>query len=309
MRYLSITVALCILIGENLVCDAKNPLGPGYTINFTGGVTIDGNVDDWGNAEWVTYGAATIINTGGTDWNGTDAVCTFAMLYNEEALFCAARVEDDVHSFADGTTPYAWWERDGIQWFIDFTNIEEQEILYWPDLFQNFENNPNANWLPGEMIIAIGAVEDQTDHRTRQWPVGTRDGDRSDWNDFTLPDGTVIRGENNEQWESTVIFDGANYTVEVKIPWSSLEKSNFYSDPDDPTTVSPDSLNQLGWEPLLPDPLPGSTIGFTHLCIDVDLPAGGFDSQVMWVGTGDDDKTWTEATFSEETQVQNWEIQ
>ncbi len=262
----------------------------------------------WTNAEWVTYGADTVAETGGYDWNGTDAVCTFAMLYNDEALYCAAQVEDDYISFVDTTTPYAWWERDGVQWFIDFTNNDEQDIILYPDFLSDIENISGEKWLPGEMIIVIGAIEDQTSPMTRMWPVGTRRGSRSDSYDYTLPDGTIVRGEVNEGWESVVIIDGTNYTIEVKIPWESIKTSKYYSDPEDPSTLTDEEMDMLGWDPLLPEPLEGSTIGLTHLCIDVDKPEGGFDTQVMWVGNGDNDQTWTEAYFAIPTLVSDWEL-
>lgn len=287
---------------------------PVYTINPVSGLSIDGDLSDWTGAEFETYSASTVADTGGSDFGTTpDAVCTFAMMYNNENLYLACEVEDDIISFVDTTTLHAWWERDGVQWFIDFTNNPEQEIILYPDFFFDFENVGGASkWLPGETIIAIGATEDQTVPMTRQWPVGTRDGDRSDWNDFTLDDGSVVRGEVNEAWESVVVIDEsaspAKYTIEVRVPWSSLEESKYYSDPEDPTSLLPEDLDQLGWEPLLPEPLAGSTIGFTHLCIDCDLAAGGFDSQVMWVGDGDNDTTWGQATFAESSPVRYWEL-
>lgn len=298
-----------VLFVSSQLLFAQNPLGPLYTINGAGSVSIDGDVSDWSNAEWVTYGASTVAGTGGMDWNGTDAVCTFAMMYDGEALYCAAQVEDDINSYnVANTTPHAWWERDGLQWFIDFTGNPEQEILLYPDFFEGFENDGGINWLPGEMIIAIGATEDQTDTTTRRWPIGTRDGSRSDNTDFALADGTLVRSEVNEAWESVVVLDGANYTVEVRIPWESLETSIYYSDPEDPSSLAPEALDELGWNPMLPDPLVGSTILLTHLLIDVDNPDGGFDSQVMWVGDGDNDMNWSTATFAEITPVHVWEL-
>ena len=115
---------------------AQNPDAPQYTINFTGGSAIDGDVSDWSNAEWVTYDKDSVVETFGKNWNDPDAVCTFAMMYNDEALYCAAEVEDDLISHAD-TTPFQWWTRDGVQWFIDFTNNPEQEILLYPDFYEN----------------------------------------------------------------------------------------------------------------------------------------------------------------------------
>ena len=135
---------------------------------------------------------------------------------------------------------------------------------------------------------------------------------RSDANDFTLPDGSTVRGEVNEKWEIVVIIEDTNYTAEAKIPWSSLEESQYFSDPEGADPANPDDIGDLtwedmgnlGWEPLLPEPLEGSTIGFTHLCIDTDLPEGGFDAQAMWVGDGDNDATWTEAVFAEPVMIE-----
>ncbi len=313
-------VITAVILTCTIVCSShgKNPLGPLYTIHVAGDITIDADVSDWEGAEWVTYDKNSIEETGGYNWNDPDAVCTFAMMYDSEALYCAAQVEDDFISYSPETTTWhAWWERDGIQWFIDFTNNEEQEILLWPDYWEAIENiEAGAKWLPGEMIIAIGATEDQTLTTTRQWPVGTRDGDRSDWNDLTLLDGTVVRGEVNEDWVSVVDVTDSGYIVEVKVPWESLEESKYFNDPEGIDPANPDDigdyayedLDNYGWEPRLPDPLAGSKIGFTHLCIDTDLPDGGFDAQVMWVGDGDDDSTWTEALFAEPTEITEWAI-
>jgi hypothetical protein len=72
--------------------------------------------------------------------------------------------------------------------------------------------------------------------------------------------------------------------------------------------VDPTTLDKLGWKPMLPNPLAGSKISFTHLCIDTDLPAGGYQAQAMWVGDGDNDANWTVATFGEMTAVEVWEV-
>ncbi|MEW6234421.1 MAG: sugar-binding protein [Candidatus Omnitrophota bacterium] len=307
---------LGIMLLASIPAFGKNPLGPGYAISFARGVVIDGNFDDWSGAEWVKYSASSIGATGGYNWNNPETDCTFAMMYDDEALYCAAKVNDDIISFKESTTPFEWWTRDGVMWFIDFTNNDEQEILLWPDAFQDFEGANSQKWLPGEMIVVIGATEDQTSIRTRRWSVGTRNGDRSDSSDRTMADGTVVRGEVNENWESKVIITGTNYIVEAKVPWSSLERSQYYSDPvgvdpsnpDNTGGLTLDELDRLGWKPLLPNPLAGSKIGFTHLWIDCDLPAGGFDAQVMWVGDGDIDARWTEATFAIPTPVFDWDL-
>ena len=167
----------------------------------------------------------------------------------------------------------------------------------------------NGKWLPGEMIIAIGATEDQTDPGTRVWPVGTRNGARSDAADTVLEDGTTVRSEVNEQWVSVVkVTANKKYVIEVKVPWASLEKSKYYSDPADTSTFSEDQLNKLGWTPMLPKTLAGSTILFTHLCIDTDIPEGGYEAQAMWVGDGDNDSNWSDATFVAPAEVETWEL-
>lgn len=301
-------LALCLLVFGKPVW-AQNPNGPLYTIHGAGNITIDGDTSDWSTAEWVTYDGASVSSTGGMNWNDSDAVCTFAMVYDTEALYLGARVQDNVLSFnVDTTQPFEWWTRDGVSWFFDFTGNPSQEIILYPDVFTNFENNPGQNWLPGEMIIVIGAIEDQTHEMANRWPVGTRDGDRSDSWDFTQPDGSVARGEKIDAMESVVVIDGSNYTIEARIPWTALERSTYYSDPEDPSTLTPEELDQLGWELMLPNPLAGSNILFTNLVLDSDLPEGGFDSQIMWVGDGDIDTNWTIATFAEITGVQDWPV-
>ncbi|MGC9326955.1 MAG: hypothetical protein ACP5I1_04935, partial [Candidatus Hinthialibacter sp.] len=216
-------------------------------------------------------------------------------------------VEDNYISYADGTTTHAWWERDGVQWFFDFTHNPTQDILLYPDFYQDTESG--SHWLPGEMIIAIGATEDQTVDTTRRWCVGTRLGNRSDSSDKTLDDGSIVRGEVNTAWEAVVKIENSHYWVEVKVPWASLERSKYYSDPDPlPDEIDYELMDQLGWTPMLPDPLEGSTISFTHLCIDTDLPEGGFDAQAMWVGDGDNDANWTEATFMIPTPILDWPL-
>lgn len=294
-----------VLIGMNGW--AQNPDAPTHSINYTSGPAINGDLSDWSNAEWITYDKDSVVDSFGTNWNDPNAVCTFSTMYNEEALYCAAEVTDNVISHVNETTKHAWWERDGVQWFIDFTNNPEQDVILYPDIFDNFESG--SMWLPGEMIIAIGATEDQTVDTTRRWCVGTRNGSRSDANDKTLADGTVVRGEVNDDWEVVVVVESGKYTIEAKIPWASIERSKYYSDPDPvPDDADPFELDALGWTPMLPDPLQGSTITFTHLMIDTDLPAGGFQAQAMWVGDGDNDLNWTTATFAEPTSVQSWMI-
>ncbi len=307
---------LAILVLMNSPVFGKNALGPGYTIQYANGITVDGAVSDWSNAEWVTYSATSITKTGGYNWNGPETDCTFAMLYDDEALYCAAQVSDDTISFVETTNVFEWWTRDGVMWFIDFTNNEEQEVTLWPDIFDDFESESNGKWLPGETIIALGPTVDLTSLRNNLWCVGTRNGNRSDSADKTLADGTVVRGEQNTEWETRVIISGSNYVIESKIPWDSLERSKYYSDPEgvDPSNpdnlggLTEDELDKLGWKPLLPSPLAGSTIGFTHLWIDTDIAAGGFEAQAMWVGDGDSDAHWTEATFVVPVPVHQWEL-
>lgn len=305
MKYLSYAIVVFALC--EVTAYSQNPDGPEYPIKVAGEITIDGDLSDWGNAEFVTYDRNTVSETGGMDWNGTDAVCTFAMMYDNEALYISAQVEDDIHSYnLANTSEYAWWERDGVQWFIDFTSDPMQPVTLYPDFVDTYEDlSGDGTWLPGEMIIVIGATEDQADSTTRRWPVGTRSGARSD-NEITLPDGSTPRGEVNDAWEVVVVLDDADYTVEGKIPFESLEKSKFFSDPEDTSQLTPEELDKLGWEPRIPEPLPGSSILFTHLCIDVDIPEGGFDTQVMWVGDGDRDANWAIATFAEMTVVDDW---
>ena len=304
-----ILLAASVVIWFAVETEAKNPLGPNYKINPTGALKIDGDLSDWSKASWVSYDATTVDGTGGYAWNTPNAVCKFAMMYDSEAFYCAAEVEDDVISFSTSTDAYKWWERDGIQWFLDFTGNESQEIILWPDVPNGFENDPGEKWLPGEMIIVIGATEDQNSAYSRIWPVGTRGGTRSDAFDLTLDDGSTARGEVNAQWQSVVKLVGTTkYVVEVKVPWASLEKSKYYSDPANPDEWAPEDLDKFGWNPTLAKPLAGSTILFTHLCIDTDLPEGGFDSQVMWVGNGDNDMNWSDATFVAPTGVETWEL-
>lgn len=294
-----------ILIGVNAW--AQNANAPQHTINYVGGLTIDGDLSDWSKAEWITYDKNSVANSFGYNWNNPDAVCKFSTLYNNGALYCAAEVQDNLISHVETTTPHAWWERDGVQWFIDFTHNPEQEVLVYPDIFERYE--AAGEWLPGETIFAFGATENQTAQTTRRWCVGTRLGKRSDVSPKTLDDGTSVQGEVNEQWEIVAKVTASKYIIEAKIPWASLERSKYYSDPDPvPADFDYEILDQLGWKPMLPNPLAGSKISFTHLCIDTDLPAGGFQAQAMWVGDGDNDANWTTATFGAIVGVEVWEV-
>jgi len=298
-------VVTSILIGANAW--AQNANAPQHTINYVGSLTIDGNLSDWSKAEWITYDKDSVAKSFGHNWNDPNAVCTFSTMYNKDALFCAAEVQDNYISHVNTTAAYAWWERDGIQWFIDFTHNPEQEVLVYPDIFERYE--AAGEWLPGETIFDFGATEDQTVQTTRRWCVGTRLGKRSDVSAKTLDDGTSVQGEVNEQWEVVVQVTASKYIIEARIPWASLERSKYYSDPDPvPADFDYEILDQLGWKPILPNPLAGSKISFTHLCIDTDLPAGGFQAQAMWVGDGDNDANWTTATFGAITGVEVWEV-
>lgn len=298
-------IAMLILMGSNGW--AQNTKAPQYTIHYTSHLAIDGDLSDWSKAQWVKYDKDSVATSFGYNWNDMDAVCSFATLYNDDALYCAAEVVDNLISHVETTTPHAWWERDGVQWFIDFTHNPEQEVLLYPDFFERYERADD--WLPGETIFDFGATEDQTVQTTRRWCVGTRLGKRSDVSAKTLDDGTSVQGEVNEQWEVVVKVSATKYIVEARIPWKSLERSKYYSDPDPiPADFDFVILDQLGWKPMLPSPLAGSKISFTHLCIDTDLPSGGFDSQAMWVGDGDNDANWTTATFGVATGLEIWEI-
>ncbi|MGC9326954.1 MAG: hypothetical protein ACP5I1_04930, partial [Candidatus Hinthialibacter sp.] len=76
--------ALTLCAGNTI---AQNPDAPKYSIYYTSGPTIDASLDDWSQAEWVTYDKDTVAQTGGYNWNDPDAVCSFAMMYNDEALY------------------------------------------------------------------------------------------------------------------------------------------------------------------------------------------------------------------------------
>lgn len=290
---------------------AKNPLGPNYKIQAAKSLKIDGDLSDWPKDSFVTYSASTVESTGGSVFNGTPhTTCKFAMMWDNEAFYLASEVLDDNISYNTSTEPYQWWTRDGVQWFLDFTNNDRQDVMLWPEELSEVENDPNQKWLPGEMIIVIGATEDQKDPGTCLWPVGTRAGNRSDAADTILEDGTAVRSEFNDQWKSIVkVTPNTKYVIEVKVPWASFEKSKYYSDPANVSAdADPDVMNKLGWKPMLPKTLAGSTILFTHLCIDTDLPDGGYESQSMWVGDGDNDSNWSDATFVAPVEVETWQL-
>ena len=117
----------------------------------TAGITVDGDISDWSNADRVTYSKDTVESTGGFWWDGDNNTIAFAMMYNDEALFCAAEVEDDVISYnEDASTHKEWWMRDGVQWFLYFTGNPEQEVLLYPDIFDHYERD--NEWVAGTKL-------------------------------------------------------------------------------------------------------------------------------------------------------------
>jgi hypothetical protein len=174
---------------------------PAYTIlKTTISPTIDGNLSEYTSANSLTFSPS----TGGN-------IATVKALWDSEALYLGFKLTDtQLNAFI--TTRDSGWNEDAIEWFIDTLNNSGGSA------------NPNSAYMLSDDYQGIVNILN-----TQYDLQGTTSGSpSSSWN------GT---------WQSTVSIDGTNnnntdtdtgYTVEIKIPWTSI---GYSSAPRDDTVV------------------------------------------------------------------------
>ncbi len=107
---------------------------PRTTARFVpqGAIRIDGKLDDWADAEWIEPKERFMYGHVGEKWNGPqDLSAQAAFAYDEEALYLAVNVRDDVfHAPKSGD---AIWMNDGIQVAFDPLLNDPPEGFYADD--------------------------------------------------------------------------------------------------------------------------------------------------------------------------------
>lgn len=87
----------------------------------SGPVLLDGHLDEWRNAAPVLIAPSTVGQTGGANWNilgDEDLSATVGLLWDDGALYVAARVVDD-DPLTGNAAPGEFWNTDSVALFFD----------------------------------------------------------------------------------------------------------------------------------------------------------------------------------------------
>ncbi|NPA26706.1 MAG: hypothetical protein GXO36_03800 [Chloroflexi bacterium] len=168
----------------------EGPIRQGPTVKarrLTTPPTIDGDLTEWQKADWFS---ANHVIFGPENWLGpADVSAVFALGWDVDALYIAARVTDDV--YVQLSTGFSLFKGDAI------------EIVMDTDLAGDF-SNPNMNSDDYHIGFSPGYKEPGQRTEAYLWFPETLRGPR------TLS--TQIGAQRTEQ----------GYTVEIRLPWTVL---------------------------------------------------------------------------------------
>jgi len=187
--------------GNPILTQSCNNPSASYTIYKTAmSPTIDGNLFEYTSANVISYSPATGGNT-----------VTVRALRNTEALLVGITVTDSQLNASITSRDGSVWNEDSIEWFIDTLN-------------NGGSNDPNtAYMLPDDYHGIINVLNTQYDSRGSISGVPSSAWNGS-WQSYVKINGTI---NNNADIDN-------GYTIEIKIPWTSL---GYTSAPSDNTTV------------------------------------------------------------------------
>ena len=132
-----IVLSLCLTSSADFLPEANwKPLGLEYGESICGYIKnppkIDGKLDDWKYAIWVTFDSKDEIFRGGNAWKGKDDLSvTWSTMYDDDTFYFAAAVRDD--EFAPSADAAQPWLGDTIFLYIDWAG-DRVEVSSKPTL-------------------------------------------------------------------------------------------------------------------------------------------------------------------------------
>jgi hypothetical protein len=188
---------------------------------------LDGDLSDWSQAVWIPFGPeagtaawqrawllADLAEPPGSAQTDDDLSGAVALRWDEEFVYLAARVTDNVHD-TDSPQSQAWYQRDGIALFFDTPR-----------------DGDGSGWVSGDHALHFTADRDPEPHG-RWWRRGTPEGHR----ESPAPTG-VSHG---------VRLTARGYDLEARIP---LELLRAHS----PGLAPPLTEREVGFLFLVSDP-------------------------------------------------------
>lgn len=122
----TLLVTLILLVFSVSIVSAEEYLAPKMS-----DLTIDGVLDDWADVSELEFGEDTWEANGG-NWEGeSDLNLTLMIGWNDDNLFVASIVQDDVHINTQ-TDAASIWNGDSVQYMIDPTGnlTDTQDVVY-----------------------------------------------------------------------------------------------------------------------------------------------------------------------------------
>lgn len=134
-----IVLSLCLTSWAEFLPEANwEPLGLQYGESLCGFINnppqIDGKLDDWRYAIWVTFDSKNELFRGANAWKGKDDLSlTWSTMYDNTTFYFAVAVRDD--EFAPSADPASPWLGDTIFLYIDWAG-QKAELSSKPTFAQ-----------------------------------------------------------------------------------------------------------------------------------------------------------------------------
>ena len=218
---------------------------------------IDGEVGEWDQVRWLPFAPGApdmshgpinrLLDDGPTEPAGTartaaDLSGSFALQWDDEWIYLAARVIDNVHDVT-GKTPQQWWFRDTVALFLDIP-LDRDGMAF----------------LPGDHAFAFAADPTYPDYG-KWW----RYGDEAGWQDASAPPETRLAVQLTQ--------DG--YRLEAAIPMAVLTRLT-------PDWHPPFEGREVGFMFLVADPDNGPEPYGGQLIYGGDYDHDGFWSRLKF---------------------------
>jgi hypothetical protein len=124
MKRSSVLTLGILVIFLGLVPQVWGTAGVPFNINTvtTGQITVDGNLQEWANAQWATDNITYTVGHEPTDITAGTAQVAYAWDSATSKLYVAVKVQDNFHFLMDDyTTNTQWNARDGIEIYVHTT--------------------------------------------------------------------------------------------------------------------------------------------------------------------------------------------
>lgn len=140
-KLINFSTILCFLLilsvnGEFLPEDNSDDFGLKYGESIAGippsKPKIDGILNDWRHAVWVTFNSEKELLRGKGSWKGEeDLTMTWSTMYDEKNFYFAAAVRDDL--FAPAANPGEPWVGDTIFLYVDWEKLQAGVPVFKPN--------------------------------------------------------------------------------------------------------------------------------------------------------------------------------